>query len=65
MRGHVRQPARVIVGHCSACWRVLVVENEYEVWPYVVCECGWHGGTDEIANRIRYERDGLTIGGPT
>lgn len=55
-RDKIRQPSRVIVGHCPACNLVLVVENEYEVWPWVVCRCGWGGGTDEIWNRVRYER---------
>lgn len=51
----IRQPARVIVGHCPDCAAVLVVENNYEVWPLVRCRCGWGGDTHAISNRTRYE----------
>jgi len=57
----IRQPSRVIVGHCPACRLVLVVENEYGVWPYVECACGWQGDTQAIENRARYERGGKVI----
>lgn len=56
----IRQPARVIVGHCPACRAVLVIENNYEVWPYIRCGgCEWHGDTLAVANSVRYERDGV------
>ena len=55
----ITQPARVIVGHCPECRKVLVVANDYEVWPLVRCACEWAGGADEIANRARYERQGV------
>jgi len=54
----ILQPSRVIVGYCPKCRRVLVVTNEYESWPYVECSCGWSGATDEIADRMRFERKG-------
>ena len=57
----IRQPARVIVGHCPECRAVLVIENNYEVWPYVECSCGWHGDTQAVDNRARYERGGKVI----
>lgn len=57
----IRQPARVIVGHCPRCSLVLVVENFGEVWPYVECSCGWHGDTLAIVNRARFERGGVLI----
>jgi hypothetical protein len=55
---NIRQPKRVIVGHCPECGEVLVIENGGEVWPYVDCVCGWGGTTQEVANRARYERGG-------
>ena len=59
MGGHViRQPSRVIVGHCPRCGRVIVVENNYEIWPLVICACDWSGMTTEVARRARYERGG-------
>ncbi len=57
----ISQPARVIVGHCPDCRNVLVVANEYEVWPWVRCSCGWGGDTQAIENRARYERGGVVI----
>lgn len=55
-RDKTHTPARVIVGHCPDCRGVLVVENNYEVWPLVYCCCGWVGATDKVENRARYER---------
>jgi hypothetical protein len=55
----IRQPYRVVVGHCPKCERVLVVENSYEVWPLVVCKCGWEGATTAIDHAARYEHDGV------
>lgn len=52
------QPARAIAGHCPVCLRLCIVFNNHEVWPLVVCECGWKGGTDQVGNRTRYERGG-------
>ncbi len=54
-----RQPSRVVVGHCPECSRVIVIENEYDVWPPATCVCGWADSTGAIANRVRYERDGV------
>lgn len=48
----ISQPTRVIVGHCPACSRVLVIENDGEAWPFVDCECGWGGTTLDIADRV-------------
>ena len=55
----ILQPARVIVGHCPACSAVLVVQNNYETWPYVQCRCGWGGTTHEVANRVRFGTGGV------
>lgn len=53
------QPARVIVGHCPDCKRVVVVFNNHEVWPLVVCHgCGWHGATTAILHHTRLEQGG-------
>lgn len=52
------QPSRCIVGYCPDCRAVIIVTNEYGVWPYVVCKCGWQGSTQAIDNRARYERNG-------
>lgn len=60
-RRGIRQPLRVIVGHCPECERVIVVENDGGVWPYVVCSCEWHGDTSAIVNRARFERGGVLI----
>lgn len=57
----VYQPARVIVGHCPECKEVIVILNNYGVWPYVVCKCGWTGDTLAIENRVRYERQGKVL----
>ena len=54
-----RQPERVIVGHCPDCLRVIIVENNHEMWPVVHCFCGWSGGTSAVINRRRYEREGV------
>ena len=62
----IRQPERVIVGTCPSCVRVLVVENNHEVWPYVECACGWGGATTDIANKRRFQHgldDVITGGG--
>lgn len=53
---NVRQPARVIVGHCPDCSQVLVVENNFEGWPWIECRCGWGGDTQEVANRVRFSQ---------
>ena len=52
----IYQPARAIVGNCPVCGDVLVVLNNYETWPWVVCRCSWGGTTHAIANRQRIER---------
>jgi hypothetical protein len=54
--GPVHQPERAIVGHCPACLRVVMIENNHEVWPPIRCECGWHGDTTELRNKRRFER---------
>lgn len=59
---NIRQPYRVIVGHCPKCLRVLVVENHYETWPLVRCKCEWEGTTTQIHNAVRYELDGIVEG---
>lgn len=60
------QPARVVAGHCPWCLRVVVVFNNYECWPAVVCECGWKGPTFAIANHTRLDSIARTKqGGPT
>ena len=50
-----RQPARVLVGHCPECQRVVLVENNRETWPLVECKCGWRGGTSAVARGVRVE----------
>lgn len=57
----IEQPARVIIGHCPECGKVLIVTNNYEVWPLVECHCGWISDTQAIKNRARYERGGIVI----
>ena len=59
----VQQPARAIVGHCPECQDVIVVINNYEVWPYITCRCGWKGPTTGVAHRTRYEREGRVKAG--
>ncbi len=53
------QPARVIAGHCPKCSEVVVVFNNHESWPPVVCKCGWGGGTNQVMHYIRLERAGV------
>lgn len=53
------QPSRVLTGHCPECRRVVVLFNNYEVWPLIKCECGWRGATDRIDNSTRLERGGV------
>lgn len=52
------QPKRVVVGHCPDCKEVVVIFNNYEAWPPVICGCGWAGGTTHILNRTRLETGG-------
>lgn len=52
-----RQPSRALVGHCPACGRVCIVENDYESWPLVTCKCGETMGTTALANARVLERD--------
>jgi hypothetical protein len=35
---------------------VLIVMNDYEVWPLVMCHCGWAGGTGALLNYHRVVR---------
>lgn len=58
MTNRIHQPERAIMGHCPDCKRVIIVENNREVWPLVECECGWTGGIPGVINRIRMERGG-------
>lgn len=51
----------VIAGQCPECKRVVVVFNSHEVWPLVRCSCGWAGGTTDIDNHTRLERDGVVL----
>ena len=53
------QPARVVVGHCPECHEVIVIFNNYEVWPPAVCKCGWGGATTSIEHYARFERGGV------
>jgi len=65
-RDNIHQPARVIVGHCPECLRVVVIENNHEAWPAVQCQCGWGGATTQLRNKRRHERgvdDVITGGG--
>lgn len=55
----VLQPSRVIVGHCPACARVIVITNEFESWPYVECVCSFKLDTTSIAHHARFEREGV------
>lgn len=59
--GDTYQAARVIVGHCPECMRVVVVFNNFESWPLVTCTCGWQGQTTDVRNRVRAERDNVLI----
>lgn len=52
------QPSRIIVGHCPECKEVVVLFNNYEVWPLFKCKCGWKGSTDAVDNKTRLERGG-------
>lgn len=54
----VLQPERAIIGLCPSCRALLIVCNWFEVWPYVLCECGWSGATTQIEDRGRYEKGG-------
>lgn len=54
--GRTFQPARVIVGTCPECGRLLVILNDHEVWPPARCTCGWVDGTSGLENKIRMER---------
>jgi len=56
-----QQPERAIVGHCPECARVVILCNNHESWPLVVCHCGWEGGTDGIVNRVRVENGGRIV----
>ena len=53
---------RVIVGVCQHCSLLVVVLNDGEAWPYVVCAaCGEVvGATTEIRNRYRFDANGAT-----
>lgn len=59
----VYQPARVIVGNCPNCGRVVCVHNDHEVWAYVDCECGAKYPTTLIVNPTRVERHGARVRG--
>lgn len=51
------QPERVVAGNCPDCGRVCVVFNNHEVWPLVVCCCGWTGATTDVRRHTRLERE--------
>jgi hypothetical protein len=56
-----RTPARVLVGNCPACLRVIVIENNYEAWPLASCSCGWLDGTSAVLYGRVYQRDARPI----
>lgn len=53
----VYQPARLIVGWCPECGRLVVIHNDHEVWPLAKCDCGWVSGTGGLVDQARFERD--------
>lgn len=50
------QAERVVAGNCPTCGRVVIIPNNYEVWPLVKCSCGAIFPTTAISNRVRVER---------
>lgn len=46
--------ARVLIGNCPQCERVLVVLNDGESWPLVYCPCGWCDATTALSG-MRFE----------
>lgn len=66
--GKVVQSERVMVGWCPNCRRVVVVLNNYEVWPLVDCACGAQYPTTLLIGAVRYCRDeihGVDLGNET
>jgi ribosomal protein L37AE/L43A len=51
------QPARLVVGGCPDCGRLIVIHNDHEVWPPSLCECGWAGATVDLVMRCRFESE--------
>lgn len=48
-------PRRAVYGWCPECGTLLVIHNDYEVWPLAICSCGWADGTTALVDHTRIE----------
>jgi hypothetical protein len=51
----IHQPERAEVGYCPYCDRVVLVENNHEMWPMIHCACGQSFPIDGLARSVRLE----------